>query len=277
MQASHPGFRGDKPHGFAFYHGPVLLLNRTREPFLRFITGKPVLYDKSVITCSPDTSKHMKDAKKPICFAGFVFGICAALLLSSCSDTPMSARVPPAQNDETVWEGKKLREWRRDLRGFRNVQKCAAASAALTRAGSLAVDGLSKDVNDGSVFFVNVWAAQSLYKIGPDAKEALPALQTAVATAQENGKSHTGWRNFEPWGRAAIVSICGESGDHISKIALFLQDSDGLVKINACRALGQLGPRAQSALPALNRAKQDNDKSVRECASEAISAIESGR
>lgn len=216
----------------------------------------------------------MKDSSSLIRLTGFFWGICVLLLLSSCSDTPMSARVPQAQNDDAVWEGKKLQEWRWDLRGFRNVQKCAAASAALGRAGKLAVDGLSKDVNDGSVFFVNVWAAQSLCKIGPDAKEALPALQTAVATAQEQGKSHMGWRNFEPWGRAAIVLVGGDSGDHIQKIALFLQDSDGLVKINACRALGQLGARAQTALPALNRAKQDADKSVRECASEAISAIE---
>ena len=206
--------------------------------------------------------------------AGFFFGICVVILFSSCSDTPMSARVPSAQNDETVWEGKKLKDWRWDLRGFRNVQKCATASAALARAGKLAVDGLSKDVNDGSVFFVNVWAAQALYKIGPDANEALPALETAVATAQEQGKSHMGWRNFEPWGRAAIVLIGGESGDHIQKIALFLQDSDELVKINACRALGQIGSRAKSALPALNGAKQGTNKSVQECASEAISAIE---
>ena len=127
----------------------------------------------------------------------------AVLVLSSCSDTPMSARVPQAQNDDTVWEGKKLKEWRWDLRGFRNVQKCATASSALARAGSLAVDGLSQDVNDGSVFFVNVWAAKALCEIGPDAKEALPALQTAVETAQEEGKSHMGWRSFEPWGRAA--------------------------------------------------------------------------
>ena len=216
----------------------------------------------------------MKGTSRSMSLAGFFFGVCAALLLSSCSDTPMSARVPTAQNDETMWEGKKLKDWRWDLRGFRNVQKCATASAALARAGKLAVDGLSKDVNDGSVFFVNVWAAQSLCKIGTDAKEAIPALQTAVATAQEQGKSHMGWRNFEPWGRAAIVLIGGENSDHIQKITFFLQDSDGLVKINACRALGQLGARAQTALPALNRAKQDTDKSVQECATEAISAIE---
>jgi len=216
---------------------------------------------------------NMKGASRSIPLAGFFWAVFALLVLSSCSDTPMSARVPEAQNDDMVWEGKKLREWRWDLRGFKNVKKCVIASGALARAGKLAVDGLSKDVNDGSVFFVNVWAAQALCKIGPDAKEALPALQTAVATAQEQGKSQMGWRNFEPWCRAAIVLISGENGDHIQKITLFLQDSDELVRINACRALAQLGSRAVSALRALNRAKQDTKKSVQECASEAILAI----
>lgn len=118
---------------------------------------------------------------------------------------------------------------------------CHGERGSRPRAGKLAVDGLSKDVNDGSVFLVNVWAAQSLCKIGPDAKEALPALQTAVTTAQKKGKSDMGWRNFEPWGRAAIVKITGEPSDHIQKIAAFLNDSDALVNINACRALAALG------------------------------------
>ena len=216
----------------------------------------------------------MKDESKVNCFTAFFLGALVVLLLSSCSDRPLSARVPQAKNDDTVWEGKKLREWRWDLRRFRNVKKCATASATLARAGKLAVDGLSKDVNDGSIFYVNVWAAQALCEIGPDAKEALPALQTAVAKAQERGKSDVGWRNFEPWGRAAIVLISRDNSDHIQKIALFLQDSDELVKINACRALRELGSRAMSALPALYRAKQDTNKSVRGCASEAILAIE---
>lgn len=65
---------------------------------------------------------------------GALCGGCLLFLFSSCSDTPMSARCPQAQNDDTVWEGKKLAEWRWDLRGFRNVQKCATASAALAPA-----------------------------------------------------------------------------------------------------------------------------------------------
>ncbi|MGV8041069.1 MAG: HEAT repeat domain-containing protein [Thermoanaerobaculaceae bacterium] len=219
----------------------------------------------------------MKDSSRLISLGGFFFGISVLVLFSSCGDSPMSARVPQAQNDDTVWEGKKLQEWRWDLRGFRNVQKCATASDALARAGKLAVDGLSKDVNDGSVFFVNVWAAQSLCKIGPDAKEALPALKTAVTRAQEQGKSHMGWRNFEPWGRAAIVLISGESEDHIQKITVFLEDSDDMVRYNTCCALRQLGSQAKSALPALYRAKHDNDKSVQDLASQAISAIEASQ
>lgn len=203
-----------------------------------------------------------------------ILGVFIVFLLSSCSDTPISARVPQAENDETVWEGKKIKEWRWDLRGFRNVQKCATASAALARAGKLSVAGLSKDVNDGSVFFVNVWAAQALCKIGPDAKDALPALQTAVTTAKEMGKTHTGWRNFEPWGRAALVKISGQPAEHIDIIATFLNDSDSLVRINSCRALRELATMANPALPALNRAKGDSDKSVQDCAAEAIIAIQ---
>jgi hypothetical protein len=206
-----------------------------------------------------------------------VLSFILAIPMCLYSGTPISARCPSAENDDVVWEGKKLKEWRWDLREFRNVQKCAIASAALARAGKLAVSGLSKDVNDGSVFFVNVWAAQALCRIGPNAKDALPALKTAVATAQQQGKSHMGWRNFEPWGRAAIVKITNEPGDQIEKIALFLRDNDELVKINACRALGQLGPLAKPALSALTQAKRDKNKRVQECAAESMAAIESGR
>lgn len=217
----------------------------------------------------------MKAISTSMWLAGFFLGVCAALLLSSCSDTPMTASVPSAQNDDTVWEGKKLAEWRRDLRAF-NVQKNLAATAALARAGKLAIDGLSKDVNDESGF-VNYWAALSLCKIGPDAKEALPALQTAAATAQERGKLNDKWRIFEPWGRAAIVLTSGESGDQIQRIAVFLQDSNENVRCGAANALVVLGSQAKSALPALNQMKQDTNKSVQECASQAITAIESGQ
>lgn len=74
----------------------------------------------------------MKDESRVNCLGVFFLGVFVVLLLSSCYDTPQFARFPQAENDDTVWEGKKLKEWRWDLRGFRSVKKCASeASSAI--------------------------------------------------------------------------------------------------------------------------------------------------
>lgn len=205
----------------------------------------------------------------------YLLFLCLIFLLSACDQFFLAANSPEsAENDNVPWEGRKIIEWRWDLRHFRDVKKCSRAKDALVRAGRLAVPGLAKDVNDGSVFYVNVWAAMALFQIGSDAHDAIPALESAIKRAQEKGKHDLGWRNFEPWGRAAIVRIKNDPGGQITKIISFLEDTDDLVRSNAIKALGNLGGLAIDAVPALKKHLNDKDESVRQRAKEAIEAIE---
>ena len=52
-----------------------------------------------------------------------------------------------------------------------------------------------------------------------------------------------------------------------------LQDPDAAVRLEAARAIGKLGPKAQSAVPALVKALGDDDADVRAGAARAIGAI----
>ena len=195
--------------------------------------------------------------------------------LSSCSDTPVTAKLAPAENDAVVWEGRAISDWRWDLRAFRDVAKCNAASKALARAGKIAVPGLSLDVKDDSVFFVQVWAAEALAEIGPAAQDSLSTLEMAVKAAEEQAAPNLSRRNFAAWGHAAIVRISNRVDGHVGSIVNYLDDSDDLVRFNACRALGRLGPLAKAALPALLKAKDgDRDSLTKACAAESVTQID---
>jgi HEAT repeat protein len=50
-----------------------------------------------------------------------------------------------------------------------------------------------------------------------------------------------------------------------------------MVRRDAARALGSIGPDATSAIPALTRALQDKDMRVRSAAAKALKEIESQR
>lgn len=56
-----------------------------------------------------------------------------------------------------------------------------------------------------------------------------------------------------------------------------LQDANTLVRLKAAKALGQQGPTAAEAIPALTRALQDPDQSLRLVAASALKKINPGR
>jgi HEAT repeat protein len=56
-------------------------------------------------------------------------------------------------------------------------------------------------------------------------------------------------------------------------LTVALKDREGLVRTEAARALGSIGPEAKSAVPALNAALKDREPLVAREAAEALKRI----
>jgi HEAT repeat protein len=198
-------------------------------------------------------------------------------LVTACdSQYPtLTANIEPAENDDVIWEGRKIKDWRRDLRYFKKVKKVSVAAGALVRAGKLAVPGLANDIQDVSTPAVNFWAAKALFHIGLEAQTAIPAIENALKNSQ--GYDNPLKRYYEPWGRATIIRIKNDPKKQLRKITVLLKDSSEHLRFHACSALSalaELGNLADEALPSLQSALNDKDQEVRQCAKEAIQYIE---
>jgi hypothetical protein len=162
---------------------------------------------------------------------------------SGCSpDTPLFSHKPEqAENNDAVINGRKIFDWRRDLRAFRNVKKVILATVALSEAGTLAVPGLRKDLEDS---LARNWAAKTLVAIGPEAASALPDLETALSKP-DTLKSGIGGP-FKPWGHAAMISIRQDPAGHIDQMITLLGTKDKDIRFFTCQALRELGDLAST-------------------------------
>jgi HEAT repeat protein len=132
-----------------------------------------------------------------------------------------------------------------------------------------AVPALIKEMQDEDPR-VRRTACYALGKIGPAASEAIPTLQKNLTSDDKLLKLASIW---------ALLRI--EVGDQpIQKMAIepltkALEESDrDLVKIEAARALGDIGPMAKEAVPALEKqVKESESPEVRTAASEALKKI----
>lgn len=133
-----------------------------------------------------------------------------------------------------------------------------------------AVPALVKELNDDDVR-VRRTACYALGKIGPAAIDAIPDLQKGLSSDDKLLKLASVW---------AILRI--KVGDQvIEKMAIqpltkALEESDrDLVKIEAARALGDIGPMASEAIPALEKLTGESESpDVRKAAAEAIKKIQ---
>ena len=142
----------------------------------------------------------------------------------------------------------------------------AAAADTLFRLGkdaSEAVPALRDAVLDEkNERTTRIQAAQTLGKIGPpEANVTLPALQKVLADDKT-----------EPEVRLALIEVLSKFGkDAVPAVALLgklLTDENASVQLRgaAVAALEQLGPVAVTAVPALKKAAKDRDKFVRSMA-----------
>jgi HEAT repeat protein len=111
-------------------------------------------------------------------------------------------------------------------------------------------------------------AAYALGKIGPAAKDAVPALNRLTASGDDLVKLTAIW---------ALLQMGPPSDEFVSTtlplLTSALASQREMVRVEAALSLGQLGKAAASALPALEKAQQDASSNVRHAASEAIAKI----
>jgi HEAT repeat protein len=139
------------------------------------------------------------------------------------------------------------------------------AALVLGFCGKPAVPTLIKAL-DSDDQIVSQSAAAGLYKVGRDAEEAMPAL-IRVLKGQSN--------NYRL--REAAIGALAKMGTGTSAamevLTAELTRKPSLCPQEAAYALGEMGPAAQAAVPALEAAlKSDNDW-VRRAAAEALKKI----
>ena len=140
------------------------------------------------------------------------------------------------------------------------------ATPILALTAALHHEGTSKDIST----LVRKFAAESLAKFGPAAREAIPALIQSLRTEADFGVL------------LAVASALSAIGaDAVPALAQVLTDGEvreversiyGKLFPTVC-ALSKIGPAARAAVPALVRVLGDANRSVREEAAEALGTI----
>jgi HEAT repeat protein len=123
------------------------------------------------------------------------------------------------------------------------------AMAVLGRIGSPAVPGLSKALT-GKSADARQLAATALKHIGPDAKDAVPALLVAL----KEGKAKHGPERLQMID--ALGAIGPAAKDAVPQLIDVLKERDEFnsIPLHAAVALGQIGPAAKEAVPVLMQA-----------------------
>ncbi|MDB5306945.1 MAG: repeat protein [Gemmataceae bacterium] len=187
-------------------------------------------------------------------------------------------RAPAGVQDlvkESEVDGKKLSEWAELLRGKDVVQRQGAV-LALAKFGPEAVPQLARALTDKEVVNVRLWAAHALGKMGPKAKAAAPQLAAAL-------KDDSGLVRVEV--AKALWKVAADKAA-VTALAQALADADPSTRHLAAEALGEVGPSAKAAAPALVRALKDDGfaefsrpgvverRAVREAAAKALMKVD---
>lgn len=131
--------------------------------------------------------------------------------------------------------------------------------------GSRAIPGLIEQLKDQDTT-ARILAAQWLAKLGPDAREALPAL-VDVALHDPNQDTSAAA------GTAIRTLDLTAARDVVSGYLPALWDANPEVRRKACVVLGSLGPVAKPAVASLITMLDDTDELVRERAVSALGTI----
>jgi HEAT repeat protein len=141
-------------------------------------------------------------------------------------------------------------------------QAAIEALGELGAAATTAVPGLIVTL-EGSDTKLGTSAAYALGKIGPGAKAAVPALIAAMGDDEQNLRQCAAMR--------ALIYIGRES---VPGVIRALAHDNPVVRRGAALVLGQIEPKPKNAVPALRKALDDSDKSVRENAARSLKQLD---
>lgn len=146
---------------------------------------------------------------------------------------------------------------------YADTTQVGSAVAALARMGAPAVPSLRQGLEAGGDRAS--YSARALRFMGPAAESAGPALVEALGSQDEQVRRYA----------AAALGAIGSPVAELAMPALIraLQDAGLLVGSEAAVALGKMGPRAQDAVPALERALESPNRYTREGAQLALRKI----
>ncbi len=129
---------------------------------------------------------------------------------------------------------------------------------------SLLAEGIRRPENESTeqVYFVS----RALGEIGPSARAAAPALRRVVAD----------YRDWPRWTAAAALCQIDptERRKLLPEIISATKDTDRLDRVSLVRTLGELGPVAKSAAPALHVIAETGEPELRPAATAALAKIE---
>jgi HEAT repeat protein len=111
-------------------------------------------------------------------------------------------------------------------------------------------------------------AAEALGQMGPDARDAVPALTEVLKDPQLS--------SCHPHYALALAKIDRQAAKMAVAVLIQALDAKGHAntRLEAAKALGELGALAREAVPSLRKALDDPDEGVRSEAKEALKKIE---
>ncbi len=112
--------------------------------------------------------------------------------------------------------------------------------------------------------YVRVVAAEALGKMGPEAADAIPALQALLKDEQASVRE---------MGAEVLGQMGEQAAAAIPALRELLRDEQVPVRTKAAEVLGRMGPNAKEALPTLAETLYDKDPNVRAHAAWALGQI----
>jgi len=140
-----------------------------------------------------------------------------------------------SRKEEVVYQGKPLSEWIEMLEGTNLSAKLSAINA--------------------------------VGKIGPEAKDAIPALIETIRQTRNHDKKILLGCNY------ALLAMGKEIVPYMISL---LKDDEWEMRRGAAWILGEVGPEAKDAVPALTEALNDSNPEVRTRAAEALKKVKGG-
>jgi hypothetical protein len=152
----------------------------------------------------------------------------------------------------------------------------ALARMRSTRAVPLVTFLLRKWLDGKGVAFPPVFLADRLREIGPEARRAKPELVELLWVCRKRMQRSAGresWRECHQSAVVALESVLGEPGMAAGILRNELDHPIWVVRLNAVRELGELGPDAALALDGLTARLEDPQASVREQAATVLGSL----